>query len=358
MQLTDQEQGELPARTHPPNEMENQGFMRADDTFGIPGQAHEEAPSGPSFGDRLRASRERHGMSVQDCAQTLRLPIRLLEKLEADDYEGIDYSVYLKGYLKKYAAHVRLEESHVEDQLESLQTRQPVLVAPPSAPAWRRGFHRYSSAATYIVLTAVIVVPLVWLGLNGVLKRDIARLAPLNATPVSAQSTELADASGTQVADPPPAPAPTAAKPHVSTQAAPGDDQKPLMASIAPFSAMESDTKAPADTKAGIQKAAAASKLEQGSPAPAAKTHLTVSLQQPSWVEITNAAGKRLEYALLPAGTQRAYDSTQTLEVRIGNARGASVQVDGKALALDRFRRANVAHFDVENDGHVQPDNS
>ena len=27
----------------------------------------------------------------------LHLPIRLLEKLESDDYEGIDYSVYLKA---------------------------------------------------------------------------------------------------------------------------------------------------------------------------------------------------------------------------------------------------------------------
>ena len=88
-------------------------------------------------------------------------------------------------------AHVRLEASHVQAQIESLQTRQPELVAAQSMPAWRLGIHRYSNAATYVVLTAVIVVPLIWLGLNGVLKRDIARLAPLNATPVSAQSTEL-----------------------------------------------------------------------------------------------------------------------------------------------------------------------
>jgi cytoskeleton protein RodZ len=352
MQLTDQGQGEHPFTSRDSGEDPSETTTSEIDALGFRSEAVAEEATQPSFGDRLRASRERHGLSLQDCAQALHLPIRLLEKLEADNYEGIDYTVYLKGYLKKYAAHVRLEESHVDAQLETLSPRQPELVAPPSMPAWRLGIHRYSNAFVYIVLTAVIVVPLVWLGLNGVLKRDIARLAPLNATPVSAQSTELADSSGS-----------TVETPASTAQASPGSrqsatkpqrtEQKPLMASIAPFSAMESGkTAVNASTPVPPQQPA------KKTPVVAAATHLALTLQQPSWVEITTAAGKHLEYALLPAGTHRVYDSGQALNVRIGNASGASVQVDGKPLALDRFRNANVAHFDIDNNGSVQPDNS
>lgn len=347
MQLKDQGQGEHPFTSRNPGEQPSGPFTVAIDADDL----RPEPEPQPSFGERLRASRERHGLSLPDCARVLHLPTRLLEKLESDDYEGIDYSVYLKGYLKKYAAHVRLEASHVQAQIESLDTRQPELVAGQAVPAWRLGIHRYSNALTYVVLTAVIVVPLVWLGLNGVLKRDIARLAPLNATPVSAQSTELVAASGS-TPDPTASASPASPVPQASNAGPSAAGQKPLMASIAPFSAMESGKPSPK-----IAAGDAVQPAQPAAPVPAG-THLALTLQQPSWVEITTAGGKHLEYALLPAGTHRVYDSSQVLNVRIGNASGARVLVDGKPLALDRYRNANVAHFDIENDGSIQPDNS
>lgn len=311
------------------------------------GVVPDTTPAGPTLGERLRASRERHGMSLQDCAQALRLPIRVLRKLEADDYAGIDYSVYLRGYLRTYAEHVRLDRAHVEALLDTLDTRQPELVAGPAIPAWKRGFERYSSAATYIVLTAVIVVPLIWLGLNGVLKRDMARLAPLNAAPVGTPSDAggAGHASNTAVARRDAGNA-DAADGRDGAQS-PAQSQKPLMASMAPFSAMQAPSQP--DTEPA----------KPATPAPAATgTRLSVSLQQPSWVEITDSTGKRLEYALLPAGTHRDYRSDQPLNVRIGNAEGAQVDVDGKPIALDRFQHAKVAHFDVTGDGTIRPDNS
>ncbi len=307
----------------------------------------------PTLGDRLRRAREQHGMSLPDCAQALRLPTRLLEKLEADDYEGIDYSVYLKGYLRKYAAHVRLDLSHVETRIESLQARQPVLVASQSQSAWKRGMQRYSSAATGIVLTAVIVVPLIWLGLHGVLKRDIARLAPLNSAPVSGASSQLAEGAPTNAGGQdlaiPPAEAGGTAKPPGATE------QKPLMASMAPFSAMEG-TRSGTDSGSGDTGSAAAPVDATATPTSATgtPTHLSITLKQPSWVEITDDSGTRLEYALLPAGTRRAYASKAPLDVRIGNADGATVQVDGQSLQLQPFRRANVAHFELGRDGQAR----
>jgi cytoskeleton protein RodZ len=74
---------------------------------------------------------------------------------------------------------------------------------------------------------------------------------------------------------------------------------------------------------------------------------LTLTLDAPSWVEITDADGKQLEYSLLPAGTRRSYDTRQALNVRIGNADGTEVTLDGKPLALEAFRRANVAHLHI-----------
>lgn len=48
-----------------------------------PDDAHE-----PSFGSRLRAAREARGLDLEACASTLKLPARVLRKLELDQHDG------------------------------------------------------------------------------------------------------------------------------------------------------------------------------------------------------------------------------------------------------------------------------
>jgi cytoskeleton protein RodZ len=61
-----------------------------------------------------------------------------------------------------------------------------------------------------------------------------------------------------------------------------------------------------------------------------------------------DSAGTRLEYGLLPAGSNKTYHSDQPLDVRIGNASGAQISIDGQTVGLDNFRHANVARFRVQ----------
>jgi cytoskeleton protein RodZ len=83
---------------------------------------------------------------------------------------------------------------------------------------------------------------------------------------------------------------------------------------------------------------------------------LVLDLTAASWVEVTDTAGVRLEYGLLPAGSHKVYQSDKPLDVRIGNVSGASATIDGHPVGLDDFRHANVAHFNVEiRDGKATP---
>jgi cytoskeleton protein RodZ len=311
------------------------GLSQTDLTLDMATEGNRGEP-GASFGDELRAARERRGQALESCARELHLPSRLLRKLEADDYTGIDYSVYLRGYLEKYAACVGLDEDRIQAQLEHLRPKTPQLVAPRQVSLWQRLIHRYSSAATYVVLTAIIMVPLVWFGLSGGLKHDVAKLAPLDAVPVGAHSTALtaSNADG------------HASQPAENQDPSPAKNEKPLMASIAPFSAMES----PADTpsKPVQPESSVATSAQAGQ-------QISLTLQQQSWVQIIDSTGKRLEYALLPAGTHKTYASNRALDVRIGNADGADVRVNGKPIALEAFQHANVAHFNLSTSGKAKP---
>src|ERR1700726_65207 len=83
-------------------------------------------------GPRLKAERERRGMSPQKAADELHLDGWVIDALEADDYLRIGPSVYAKGHLKRYAALLGLPAEEIMAGYESQhQAPRPA----PSQPA-------------------------------------------------------------------------------------------------------------------------------------------------------------------------------------------------------------------------------
>lgn len=291
--------------------------------------ASSTTPHTVSFGSRLHAAREARGLDLEACAHTLKLPARVLRQLERDQYDGIDSKIYLGSYINKYGRHLGINEASIQVELDRIKQIEAPLVASGGISHSRFLLDRYATAATYVVLTAVIVVPMIWLGVRGTLDRDLSHLAPLDAAPVSqlempASNTTAVDGqAGESIPKAPPA-----------AMAQPGQDQ-PLLASMAPFPSLESASLSPAKQPA----------------APVATTgdhSMSLSLSAASWVEVTQADGTRLEYGLLAAGSNRTYHSDQPMDVRIGNASGARVSIDGRPIGMDDFRRANVARFRMQ----------
>jgi cytoskeleton protein RodZ len=307
-----------------------------------------------SLGSRLRAAREARGLDIETCANALRLPTRVVRQLEGSDYSGIDYQVYLEGYLTKYTRYLGIDEAEVKAELRQIRPSQPTLVATGGISHSRYLLENYARAATYVVLTAAIVVPTIWLGVRGTLDRDVSHLAPLDAAPVAQVDAPAGASTAPAAASPVATPAEgdaagssavasvPAAQPAVA-QSSPAPEQQPLMASMAPFPNLGNDT------------------THAPTPAPAAAVgagahSLVLSLEAASWVEVTTKDGQRLEYGLLPAGSSKTYHSDQPMEVRIGNATGAQVTLDGQPMALDSYRHSNVAHFRIEmHDGKAEP---
>ena len=64
-------------------------------------------PAGPrSIGERLRAGRERAGLSIAAAAEKLHLDPKVIESLEADRFAELGASVYVRGHLRRYADFV------------------------------------------------------------------------------------------------------------------------------------------------------------------------------------------------------------------------------------------------------------
>ncbi len=298
----------------------------------------------PSFGQRLRAARETKGLSRSEVAQRLKLPLRLIGRLEDDDYAGIDQNVYLRGYLSSYARLVGIPTIAAET-IAATHAHVAPLVATGKVSRSRYLIDRYSVSATYLILTALIVVPAVWLATHGGLEQNLAPTTSLDnpgtsiAIPPAAQ--QLPAAADPQSAEVSAAPAGDAVASSSSAETAattpspssasaepPKQEQMPVVASMAPFASTTPATAPEASAPSGAHA-------------------LVLKLSAASWVEIVGADGSKLEYGILPAGAERRYTSDSPLSVRLGNAEGTEVSVDGKVIDLAPFRHANVARLRV-----------
>lgn len=251
-------------------------------------------------GKRLRMAREAAGMSQSDVAERLKMPLRVVQSLEADDWSRLGAPVYVRGQLRSYARLVGLLTEPVL-KASGVPPVQPAELQPRTyTPPMRRFAESASRRLIYIVITIAIVLP-VWV-----------------------QMQRQAVQSGASSQTVPLEPAPLGHDLPSSTHQPPS----PLVASITPV-----PTRAPAQA--------------------ATADGLRLRLSSDSWVEITASDGKVLASELMPAGTDRAFALQQGGRVVIGNAAAATVERAGQRVNLDRYLRANVARFTVSSDGSV-----
>lgn len=283
-------------------------------------------PGDESTGERLRAAREAKGLSIAQCASELHLPVKVLERLERNEFGQAEHFVFLRGALSGYAKLLGLPPGSCDQTLRAIApAEQPALVSVTRTSPARWLLQRYGTAATYIVLTATIAVPLVLLGLRGGLERPPTRIVSLDQAP--AASSQPAQTKATAKS-----PAHSAASP----------DETPFRASMTPFAAIGlSDITGSETAKTPVAPAPVPPAVTAGRHA------LTIAANTDCWFEITDAVGDKVDSGLLHAGDSRTWHSSGVLHVILGNADGVSVTGDGRPFALAPYRRENVARFDV-----------
>ena len=175
----------------------------------------EVAPfGGVSCGARLKQAREAAGLSVEEVSARLKMPGRVVQTLESDDWSTLGAPVFVRGQVRSYA---RLLNVDVDAWLEQTapEVAPSVLVSHSHTPRFQRVFEHVTRRAIYIVMTAAIAVP-VWLATRPHLNNNVA-----------VQSLEVPDTPA-PAADPAPAP---------QTQ-----QRTPVVASMAPMPTQAAQT--------------------------------------------------------------------------------------------------------------------
>jgi cytoskeleton protein RodZ len=258
------------------------------------------------IGVRLRAARERRGLTLLQAAERLHVDARTLQALETEDFAALGADVYVRGHLRRYAEAVGESSSELQELYgERRNPSQPDLTRIPRGEPENRGSRLLLPAVLLVVGFAV--AGLLWWLLT-----------------------------------------------------LPGEKAHPLPADHAPAAATVSDGAAegaPARAAAGAADANAAQPMASPPPGPsdtAPQARLDLSFSGTSWVEVSDAEHRSLLHGLIERGGTRAVTGRAPLTVVLGNAPAVALRLNGQPLAAGALvRRDGSAHLLIDAAGRV-----
>jgi cytoskeleton protein RodZ len=246
-----------------------------------------------SIGERLRAGRERAGLSIAAAAEKLHLDPKVIESLEADRFAELGASVYVRGHLRRYADFV----GEPGAELVSLYTTRDERPPPPDLTQAPHPDHRVDARRLVTPIVGLACAAVLLLAIWWVLAGSRSGTGPTAAPGAPAVPVDQVTVS------------PAASEPVVAAPAA----GPPAAAPAAPVVAGATDA------QPGREEVT-----------PPRETRLKLDLTTDSWVEVYDSRGDRLFYDVASAGSVQSVSGRGPLRVVLGNAAGVSVEVDGQ----------------------------
>ena len=258
------------------------------------------------IGARLRAAREKRGLTPLQAAERLHLDVRVVQALEAEDFTALGADVYVRGHLRRYAEAVGESPAQLQ-QLYSANAHpvRPDLTRIPRGEPEQRSSRLLLPAA--LVVVGLAVAGLLWWLLT---------LPGEKAHPLPADRPQAADAAR----------AVDATAPGADAGTTPAAAERP----VPPTS-----LRAPVST---------------GS----TKAQLDLAFSAPSWVEVSDVEGRHLLHGLIAAGSMRTLTGTAPLLVVLGNAPAVTLRFNGEPVTPETLmRRDGSVHLLIDTGGRV-----
>lgn len=139
----------------------------------------------PSVGDQLRLGRERRGLGVTEVANSTNIKSDYIRAMEAGDWSAFGAPVYIKGFVRTYATHLKLDAPAIVQQLEEELRADPDLAEPPPLTGPAHGpidwamlqFSKVKWSVVFPLLVGVGVVVAGYYGLKA-FRRQAPRQGP------------------------------------------------------------------------------------------------------------------------------------------------------------------------------------
>ena len=241
-----------------------------------------------SLGRYLRQERERRNISLASIAKVTRITLQNLEALERDDFRLLPAPVFVRGFLRTYAAHLGIDPKEVlaryEAQVDFSRVSPPIKISPP--------LKKIRPLVKFTLIFFIIALAVGFLFSSFSKKTP----APPPSPPVPAR-----EASRLQT--------PPAKTPPVEDFSSPEKDliKTPVVSAPPPASTPD---------------------LIEGSPKKERRHVLKIKATEVTWLRIQSDAQKEVEALLQPKETS-TWTARRQFKVTVGNAGGVEIFFNG-----------------------------
>ena len=304
-------------------------------------EASTDLPSQPlSAGRMLRAAREAQGLHLAVLSVNLKVSVRQLEALEADQYDLLKGATFVRALAQSVCRMLKIDPAPVLaalPQSPTSATLEPVSLAARQAvrPARvRSGSGGASGLSRQVLVLALLmlvgVAALVWWPQAAQEASIPAEEAqdPVQQAVAMGQASDPAEASSPVSSPEAPASAPVLSSPTALQGQASAAASAVPAAAAAPF-ATQASTAAPAR-------------------ATEASLPLVLRLKADAWIEVRDRLGQMAVKRIVKAGETLQLDSPAPLFVYVGRADSTELIWQGQAIDLKAHAKNNEARLQLK----------
>ncbi|MHB0857540.1 MAG: helix-turn-helix domain-containing protein [Anaerolineae bacterium] len=287
------------------------------------------------LGSRLREAREALGLSLEQVEDATRIRAVFLQALEEERFADLPGDVYVRGFVRNYAQVLKLD---ADELLASQGLSHEAAVLPRAPMVLNEPLLRTGGTLLPRVLLAVLIVALVGLGTWAAYGRLgqgadpwSSLLALWQARAPEAETLE----SNTPLATP-------QVTPDSSGLAETPEPTTSMPTEVAP-------TATPTPTRPAATRTPTMAPTATADPALVGAIVVEAEFSAPTYVDVL-ADGERLYVGTLTEGDRQIWTAESTISLRVGNAGGLSLTVNGVEVPpLGASGEVIDVQYDLEN---------
>jgi cytoskeleton protein RodZ len=303
----------------------------------------EETAVMSSIGETLRRERLKRNLDLDQVSRELKISPKLLDAIEADQFEKLPGTMFAKSFVRQYAHLLSLDEDEMAGEVQRVlqppvevprfadtHKPAPIPIQVPRVEAWETvGDRSFSWGSPLPALALCVVAMLACSGIyawyqrrsHPVLAQNNAATEP--ARPVPQQTTAVAQTPSATPREAAP-PVITAEQPAAKVPEQQPQQQAATQPQVKPTPAPLVSPNPPAAVPAATAPSVPA-------PLPNAAVRVQITAEEASWV-LARADGKYVFSGTLDANQTRTVEGMKNIELRLGNAGGINIVLNGNSL--------------------------
>ena len=294
-----------------------------------PDPQEQNTASQDSAGNLLKAARESAGLHIGALAVSLKVPVKRIEALEADNWDAFADTVFVRALASSICRHLKIDSAPILERLPKVVSSSGLFDDKGiNAPLMSPGFAASTSVFDQLSKTVVLLGLALLVGaLVLIFFPSADHWGQMVATPTQGGEMPTPVTAVVSV---------STETPEVMKQSSSSENEQPNAAVVS----MPSE-QASSSPQLGVKSESAltsTSKLGQ----------LIFKARATSWVEVMDAKGETQLRRNLETGETVNVSGPEPLSVVIGRADVIEVQLRGKPFDLQAVTKSNVARFEVK----------